>query len=65
MRRFEMNFLDSGGPMAFDDNGITVQVGIVSFVSSRGCKYGDPSGYTRVAKYLDWISSETGIPLRT
>ncbi|CRK92071.1 CLUMA_CG005651, isoform A [Clunio marinus] len=56
---------DSGGPLAMkDEDGILTQIGIVSFVSSRGCLYGDPSGYTRVGKYLDWISEITGIPLR-
>lgn len=55
--------LDSGGPLTIDDNGVTVQIGLVSFVSSRGCSYGDPSGYTRVAKYLHWISKVTGISL--
>lgn len=40
------------------------QVGIVSFVSSRGCSNGDPSGYTRVSKYLQWINKVTGIPIQ-
>jgi secreted trypsin-like serine protease len=50
--------------MAVDEDGVVMQIGIVSFVSSRGCKYGDPSGYTRVNKYLDWISKVAGVPLR-
>lgn len=56
--------LDSGGPMATDDKGVTIQIGIVSFVSSRGCSFGDPSGYTKLSKYLDWIAKATGIPVR-
>ncbi|XP_070503447.1 serine protease 3-like [Chironomus tepperi] len=55
---------DSGGPLVAKDGGIPVQIGIVSFVSSRGCAEGDPSGYTRVSKYLKWISSKTGIRIR-
>lgn len=50
--------------MVTEDNGMSIQIGIVSFVSSRGCSFGDPSGYTKVAKYLDWIAKATGIPLR-
>lgn len=58
-------YLDSGGPMAIvDERGIITQIGIVSFVSSRGCSFGDASGYTRVSKYLQWISTNAGIPLR-
>lgn len=55
---------DSGGPLVIDDDGIPTLIGIVSFVSSRGCTFGDPSGYTKVAKYLPWISKVAGIPLR-
>lgn len=50
--------------VVIDDEGVTVQIGIVSFVSSRGCSFGDPSGYTNVGKYLSWISKKTGIPIR-
>jgi secreted trypsin-like serine protease len=52
---------DSGGPLVLEKHGNPTQIGIVSFVSSRGCAYGDPSGYTNVEKYLDWISDMTGI----
>lgn len=55
---------DSGGPLVIKDGKLVVQIGIVSFVSSRGCAKGDPSGYTRVSKYLSWISKTTGIPIR-
>ncbi|PSN53082.1 Chymotrypsin BI [Blattella germanica] len=50
---------DSGGPMV--TNG--VQIGVVSFVSSRGCASGYPSGYARVTSFLSWISSNTGISI--
>jgi len=56
---------DSGGPLVtYLEDGTPVQIGIVSFVSSRGCTFGDPSGYTKVGKYIQWISKETGIPVR-
>lgn len=55
---------DSGGPMVIQKDGVVTQIGVVSFVSSRGCSYGDPSGYTNVGKYLDWIANLTGIELK-
>lgn len=33
-------FKDSGGPLVAKDGGIPIQIGIVSFVSSRGCAEG-------------------------
>jgi len=52
---------DSGSPLVID-NGITyTQIGIVSFVSNKGCTYGLPSGYTRVTSYLDWIKTNAGL----
>lgn len=50
--------------MTVDEGGKPVQIGIVSFVSSRGCTYGDPSGYTNVGRYIEWISKHTGIVLK-
>lgn len=47
--------------MVIEENGKAIQIGIVSFVSSRGCSHGDPSGYTNVVNYLDWIAKHTGI----
>ncbi|XP_058122741.1 chymotrypsin BI-like [Anopheles ziemanni] len=53
---------DSGGPMVMQHNGGSwIQIGIVSFVSSRGCSTGDPSGYIRTVNYLNWISETTGL----
>lgn len=66
MENSNLNFQcmgDSGGPLILEKDERVSLVGIVSFVSSRGCGYGDPSGYTNVAKYLDWISQVTGIKL--
>jgi secreted trypsin-like serine protease len=36
-------------------------VGISSFFSSRGCESTDPSGFTRVFPYVEWIKNTTGI----
>jgi secreted trypsin-like serine protease len=47
--------------MVIEEKGKIIQIGIVSFVSSRGCSHGDPSGYTNVGKYIDWISKHTGM----
>ncbi|XP_055620164.1 collagenase-like [Toxorhynchites rutilus septentrionalis] len=55
---------DSGGPLVVNDNGVYIQIGIVSFVSNRGCSTGDPSGYIRTASYLYWIAEQTGVNLR-
>lgn len=56
---------DSGGPMVLkEDDGIFTLIGIVSFVSARGCDYGHPHGYVRASHYTEWISSVTGIEYR-
>lgn len=46
---------DSGGPLSYNSTGGTVLVGVVSFVSTRGCDSGAPSGYARVSSFVDWI----------
>lgn len=38
-------------------------IGIVSFISSRGCDSTDPNVFTRVSRYLKWINLITGITL--
>ncbi|XP_065095013.1 collagenase-like [Ochlerotatus camptorhynchus] len=55
---------DSGGPLVTQENGGYIQIGIVSFVSNRGCSTGDPSGYIRTASFLDWIAQQTGIRMQ-
>lgn len=55
---------DSGGPLMYQDNGTQILAAMVSFVSGRGCDYGDPQGFTRIGSYLDFISNTTNIPLR-
>ncbi|XP_055529535.1 collagenase-like [Wyeomyia smithii] len=55
---------DSGGPLVVKENDNYVQIGIVSFVSNRGCSTGDPSGYIRTASFLPWIAQQIGVQLR-
>ncbi|XP_067007159.1 brachyurin [Anabrus simplex] len=54
---------DSGGPLVIVSGSSYLQIGVVSFVSSRGCTSGAPSGYARVTSYLSWISSNAGISI--
>ncbi|XP_026480464.1 brachyurin-like [Ctenocephalides felis] len=49
---------DSGGPLTIDG----VQVGVVSF-GSVPCARGNPSGFTNVAHFVDWIQEHTGLEL--
>uniref|UniRef100_U5EUF2 Putative trypsin n=1 Tax=Corethrella appendiculata TaxID=1370023 RepID=U5EUF2_9DIPT len=53
---------DSGGPLVLrQDNDIPIQIGVVSFVSNYGCASGNPSGYARITKFLDWIEDNSGV----
>lgn len=50
---------DSGGPLITVENG-PVQVGVVSF--GIGCAQANRAGvYTRIGRYVSWISEKTGI----
>ena len=48
---------DDGGPMNYrqPNNGRWKQIGIVSFYPFRNCQNGNPSGYTRLSYYSNWI----------
>ncbi|XP_026730522.1 collagenase-like [Trichoplusia ni] len=53
---------DSGGPLTIvEDDGITTQVGVTSFVSSSGCHTDIPAGFIRTGYYHDWYTDVTGI----
>jgi len=53
---------DFGGPLVLvGKKKEQVQIGISSFVSSAGCKSGQPAGFTRVTSYLEWIKEVSGI----
>jgi secreted trypsin-like serine protease len=55
---------DSGGPLVEtigNQRGYMMIVGVASFISGNGCESTDPSGYTRVFPYIDWIYNTTGM----
>ncbi|KAJ3649429.1 hypothetical protein Zmor_021172 [Zophobas morio] len=54
-------FGDNGGPAIVYTDGKPVLVGIASFVSDRGCESGDPSGFTRIGNFEEWIRDTTGL----
>ncbi|KAJ3632602.1 hypothetical protein MTP99_009599 [Tenebrio molitor] len=57
-------FGDSGSPVFIQlSRGYYVAMAIASFFSSNGCESTDPSGYTKVFPYNDWIRNVTGNPL--
>ena len=37
-----------------------IQLGVASFYSNNGCSKGNPSGFTRLRNYVDWINSTSG-----
>ncbi|KAJ3656386.1 hypothetical protein Zmor_015468 [Zophobas morio] len=54
-------FGDTGGPLVqIINRGQAVVPAISSFISTNGCESPDPSGYTRVFTYVDWIRNITG-----
>ncbi|XP_075153751.1 brachyurin [Haematobia irritans] len=52
---------DSGGPLIYNERDKNYLVGVTSFGSAGGCEIGQPTVYTRVTNYLNWIHSKTGI----
>lgn len=50
---------DFGSPLALKSaSGTYTIIGVMAFTMSSGCMNG-PSGYTRVAKFVDWIDNKT------
>uniref|UniRef100_A0A2H1VCC5 SFRICE_006521 n=1 Tax=Spodoptera frugiperda TaxID=7108 RepID=A0A2H1VCC5_SPOFR len=47
---------DSGGPLAVQRNGNPLLIGVVSF-GVPGCAGGNPSAYSRVTQYMNWINA--------
>ncbi|XP_058058452.1 brachyurin-like [Anopheles bellator] len=52
---------DSGGPLTVDENGQSLQIGVVSFVAAVGCEAGLPSGYVRTTHFREWIRQQSGV----
>ncbi|XP_063704355.1 collagenase-like [Culicoides brevitarsis] len=55
---------DSGSPMIIQEGSENTQIGVTSFVSSKGCGSDRPTGFVRTASFLFWINEVTGIPVR-
>ena len=58
---FENNFQGGIGSPLLDaySRYTAIHVGFASFVSSNGCESTDPSGYTRIYGYVNWITEVT------
>jgi len=57
---------DSGGPLEYlYEDGKYRQIGITSFGSGFGCEIGYHAAFTRVASFLEWIETHTGIQIET
>nr|AYV99563.1 venom polypeptide [Dolopus genitalis] len=54
---------DSGGPLAIEENGEMVLVGLTSY-GKFTCEIGSPAVYTRITTHLKWISKHTGLPVK-
>jgi secreted trypsin-like serine protease len=51
---------DSGSPVFIHvSRGYDVAIAIASFFSGNGCESTDPSGYTKLLPYNDWIRNVT------
>ncbi|KAG6456929.1 hypothetical protein O3G_MSEX010040 [Manduca sexta] len=49
---------DSGGPLTVIVNNQRVQIGVVSFGPPSGCEFGEPSVYTRLTSFLNWLQAQ-------
>ncbi|XP_073945836.1 brachyurin-like [Choristoneura fumiferana] len=56
---------DNGGPITIWDNSTeeVILIGVATFIDESGCNDERPSVFTRVQRYLRWISDNTGIVL--
>ncbi|KAJ3656444.1 hypothetical protein Zmor_015521 [Zophobas morio] len=50
---------DNGGPLVSRVGKYHYLMGVASFISANGCESTDPSGYTRVLPYYNWLSNVT------
>lgn len=56
---------DEGGPLVDDLGAATFKlIGVSSFFSTFGCVAGATAGFTRVSRYLDWISETASIIIK-
>ncbi|CAK1582644.1 unnamed protein product [Parnassius mnemosyne] len=56
---------DNGGPLTifYNTTEEVILIGVASFVGAGGCSDDLPSVFTRVQRYLPWISEVTGVTL--
>jgi secreted trypsin-like serine protease len=50
---------DNGGPLVITNGKYFLLIGVSSFISANGCESTDPSGFTRVRPYTEWINNIT------
>jgi secreted trypsin-like serine protease len=50
---------DNGGPLVITNGKYCLLIGVSSFISANGCESTDPSGFTRVRPYTEWINNIT------
>ncbi|RZC38537.1 Trypsin and/or DUF1986 domain containing protein, partial [Asbolus verrucosus] len=56
---------DTGGPLVqLHKLGNGLLAGVASFTSGNGCESTDPSGYTRVYPYVNWIKNITNFKMK-
>ncbi|XP_039449356.1 collagenase-like [Culex pipiens pallens] len=55
---------DSGGPLTIQEDGRSVQIGVVAFVLGGICSVGVPVGFMRVSYFLNWIALNSDVVLR-
>lgn len=58
------DFSITGGPLTVQEGNAWTQVGVISFISSKGCASGRPYGFARTSSYIDWVHQVAGIPVR-
>lgn len=54
---------DSGGPAIIHYQGTPMQIGITSW-GNETCDPSQPSFYTNLPEYIEWIEKETGLDLQ-
>ncbi|XP_034247363.1 brachyurin-like [Thrips palmi] len=56
---------DTGGALVEQkQDGTAIVVAVASFTPGKGCSTGKPSGFTKVASFLDWIADLAEIPIQ-
>ncbi|CAD7087581.1 unnamed protein product [Hermetia illucens] len=51
---------DNGSPLIITEKLTDILIGIASFISTKGCEAGHPTGYVRIGPYVTWIREHIG-----